>query len=113
MLKKANPLLYSYRYLLRTRPVDDNLSQVNVTVPVPQELMTTVQQQLNEFKASQRQSFQQLQKEEDVLERELEMFERRLESDAWNDSLVVHSKPPAPTAPSCSVTQKVLASLSA
>lgn len=69
--------------------------------------MTTVQQQLNDFKASQRQSFQQLQKEEDVLERELEMFEHRLQSEAWNEPLVVHHKPAAATAPSCSVTQKV------
>lgn len=66
-----------------------------------------MQQQLNDFKATQRQTFQQLQQEEDVLERELAVFEHRLESDAWNESLVVAPKASAPAAPACSATRKV------
>lgn len=64
-----------------------------------------VQQQLNEFKSSQREAFQKLQQEEDVLERDLEMFERRTESNAWHDSLAAPA-PPAPAAPSCSAVKK-------
>lgn len=70
--------------------------------------MTKVQQQLNSFKSTQRQAFQQLQQEEDLLERELEVFEHRLESDAWNDALATAPKPPSLAAPSCSTSKKVL-----
>lgn len=72
-----------------------------------QDLMTTAQQKLNDFKASLRNSLQQLQREGDVLERDLEIFEGRLESDAWNDSFVTLPTAPPVSAPSCSATTKV------
>eukprot|EP00892_Ulva_mutabilis_P007778 jgi/Ulvmu1/5372/UM022_0167.1 len=68
--------------------------------------MTQVQQQLNDFKSSQRQAFQQLQQEEDVLERDLEMFERRMESDAWHDSIAAAPTKPSGPAPSCSAGKR-------